>query len=294
MVDNTNTGDETLENSSNTQSENPSDENISSSETDTIISTQEAKNMEVHHHSHAREKKRWKSYFWEFLMLFLAVFCGFLAEYQLEHVIEHQREKQYIKSLVSDLVLDIAKLNEGFPLKDERIKAIQSVFYFFETHREPKLIPGYVFRNINRTGWDRSYQRNTITINQLKNAGGMRMIRKKNVADSIAAYDLQWERLEFYREAYTINQQLVYGYIEKIMNDYNLLFYYRNNPNPSISPTNFPDSTMIRINPAHLLEYLNFLARQKRFTAQDITGYKGLKESAERLMELIKKEYNIK
>ncbi|MEJ7674922.1 MAG: hypothetical protein WKF59_20040 [Chitinophagaceae bacterium] len=38
-----------------------------------------------------KEKKTWKSYFWEFLMLFLAVFCGFLAEYQLEHKIEKDR-----------------------------------------------------------------------------------------------------------------------------------------------------------------------------------------------------------
>ena len=249
--------------------------------------------MEVHAHTHT-PKKKWIHYFWEFLMLFLAVFCGFLAEYQLEHVIEHQREKQYMKSLASDLVLDIAKLDEGFPRKDERLKAIDSVFFFFETHREPKLIPGYVYRNMYRTGWDRIYSRNSITINQLKHAGGMRMIRKKNVADSISAYDLQWERLEFFREAYTTRQEKVYGYIERIMNDYNLLFHYRNSPNPSTFPANFPDSTMIRINTAPLLEYLNSLVRQQRFTEREMAQYKGLKESAVRLMELIQKEYNIK
>ena len=41
--------------------------------------------MEVHHHGHVHEKKKWKEYLFQFLMLFLAVFCGFLAEYQLEH-----------------------------------------------------------------------------------------------------------------------------------------------------------------------------------------------------------------
>jgi hypothetical protein len=206
-----------LRNSINIKSEKPPPEenNNSLNEPETLITKQESENMEIHHHaehsnSH-QEKKNWKSYFWEFLMLFLAVFCGFLAEYQLEHVIEHKRERQYMKSLLNDLALDVTKLNEGFPLKDERIKAIHSVFSYFESHRDPKFIPGYVFRNINRTGWDRSYQRNTITINQLKNAGGMRMIRKKVVADSIAAYDLLWERLEFYREAYTTHQQIVYS-----------------------------------------------------------------------------------
>jgi hypothetical protein len=48
--------------------------------------------MEVHHHGHVHEKKKWKEYVFQFFMLFLAVFCGFLAEYQLEHMIEKQRE----------------------------------------------------------------------------------------------------------------------------------------------------------------------------------------------------------
>ena len=52
--------------------------------------------MEVHHPSHPHQKKNWKEYAWEFVMLFFAVFCGFLAEYKLEHVIEHQKEKHWL------------------------------------------------------------------------------------------------------------------------------------------------------------------------------------------------------
>src|SRR5688572_7585308 len=67
-------------------------------------------NMEVHHHGHVHEKKKWKEYVFQFLMLFLAVFCGFLAEYQLEHKIEKDREKQFITSLVADLQEDAKSL----------------------------------------------------------------------------------------------------------------------------------------------------------------------------------------
>lgn len=35
--------------------------------------------MEVHHHPHI-ERKRFKEYFFEFLMIFLAVTLGFIAE----------------------------------------------------------------------------------------------------------------------------------------------------------------------------------------------------------------------
>ncbi len=61
--------------------------------------------MEVHAHTHTSRKK-WTHYFWEFLMLFLAVFCGFLAENQREHFVEHQREKKYARQLISDLRAD--------------------------------------------------------------------------------------------------------------------------------------------------------------------------------------------
>src|SRR5436190_22984528 len=66
--------------------------------------------MEVHSHTHTSRKK-WKDYFWEFLMLFLAVFCGFLAEYQLEHKIERDRERVYIRLLIEDLAADTNNLS---------------------------------------------------------------------------------------------------------------------------------------------------------------------------------------
>src|ERR1051325_10032557 len=66
--------------------------------------------MEVHHHSHT-DRKKFKHYLWEFLMLFLAVFCGFLAEYQLEHKIDKEKAKQAIESLVKCLASDTTQLN---------------------------------------------------------------------------------------------------------------------------------------------------------------------------------------
>jgi hypothetical protein len=34
--------------------------------------------------------------------------------------------------------------------------------------------------------------RNTATISQLKNSGGLRLVRNKIIADSIANYDMRW------------------------------------------------------------------------------------------------------
>ena len=255
--------------------------------------TPQTEEMEVHQHSHAHGKKNWKSYFWEFLMLFLAVFCGFLAEYQLEHVIERQREKQYMQSFIYDLQNDTANLNYGFPLKVQRINAIDSVFLFFEEHPDVMKVPGKVYRQINRTLWDRHYRRNSTTIDQLKNAGGMRLIQNKNIADSIAAYDLQWIRAEFWREAYITNQEKGKGFVEKIINANDLLPEYRNNSTGKSLAAEITDSLTIRISPASLNEYLNFLNWQKTTTIQDKQGYQAIEQSAERLIDLIKKVYHL-
>src|SRR4029078_8786412 len=81
--------------------------------------------MEVHAHSHT-DRKRFKHYLWEFLMLFLAVFCGFLAENQREHMIEHQREEKLIQSLVSDLDAVISRLTIIVQLRNERALMLDS------------------------------------------------------------------------------------------------------------------------------------------------------------------------
>jgi len=58
--------------------------------------------MEVHHHPHV-EKKNFKEYFLEFLMIFLAVTLGFFAENIRERIKDSEQGEQYIQSLVEDL-----------------------------------------------------------------------------------------------------------------------------------------------------------------------------------------------
>ena len=140
--------------------------------------------MEVHAHTHTPRKK-WTHYLWEFLMLFLAVFCGFLAENQREHMIENQREKQYIHSIIQDLKTDTANISEML-IKFEVIKKgcdsiLNSFQDFIRSFKETlfwKVAYGYPdFIYTDRT------------MQQLKNAGGLRLIRNMNSADSIVNYD---------------------------------------------------------------------------------------------------------
>jgi hypothetical protein len=148
--------------------------------------------MEVHHHSHSARKK-WTHYFWEFLMLFLAVFCGFLAEYQLEHQIEKDREKQYMISLLEDLHIDTTTLQDQYQLGEQQKMIVDTLLETINDHPiTPDIIKRIYLLSANSTRVVNVGFENR-TSSQLKNSGGMRLIRKKKVSDSLLSY---WQYIE--------------------------------------------------------------------------------------------------
>jgi hypothetical protein len=222
------------------------------------------------------------------------VFCGFLAENQREHMVEHKREKQYMESMLVDLAADTARFNRGIPLREARIKSIDTVFMFFKSNTNAKIISGTLYKNLRRTTYDQNLVRNTITINQLKNAGAMRLIRNEMVADSIASYDFQFENfIALHGEYYLIHQQSDFRQLEKLVNSSDLLPFYISNFSSGIV-NNIPDTMNIRINTEALNELLNFLMQVKVYARQQIIQIDQLRSKAVNLMIRIKKEYHLK
>jgi hypothetical protein len=155
-----------------------------------IAQNQATGNMEVHHHTHSHEKKNWKSYTWEFLMLFLAVLCGSLAEYKLEHVIEHKREKEFIESMIEDAQIDTANIRKVVNQKRTQALYTDSLITLLYGYEPGKVSDYEIYRYyrymISETDWVKPTER---TLMQLKNSGGMRLIRNKTAADLIISYD---------------------------------------------------------------------------------------------------------
>jgi hypothetical protein len=241
--------------------------------------------MEVHHHAHHEHGKRnWKSYFWEFLMLFLAVFCGFLAEYQLEHVIEHQREKEYISSFLEDLKQDSAKLTQIVTDFDAKIQFKDSLltelgnpnifknsskaYYFFEQSRH---FPDFIYT-------DR-------TIQQLKNSGGMRLLRNKAVSDSIIEYDASVRYL-FIGQNQLNNLVLTYGFQK------NKLFQIRllDSASRGFGKTDIPLLTQKQ---SDVEEFYNSMWDQRKFFIWVRNVDAEVLARGKRLIAFIKKEYHL-
>ncbi|MBS1918110.1 MAG: hypothetical protein JST87_17705 [Bacteroidetes bacterium] len=145
--------------------------------------------METHAHElHKAPGHGLKHYLFEFFMLFLAVFCGFLAENWREQLAEHHHEKEYIHSLVEDLKSDTSLSNKVLIRLNKTLVGLDSVMQELSS---PEIInnSNNAFRLWNKNLGFADFVSNDGTMQQLKNSGGLRLIRNEAVADSILKYD---------------------------------------------------------------------------------------------------------
>jgi hypothetical protein len=245
--------------------------------------------MEVHHHSHSHGRKNWKAYFWEFFMLFLAVFCGFLAELQLEHYIEHQREKVYIQSMREDLEKDTTHLSFIVASFSNKINAIDTLIDYY-----PDLESGYpipFFRNVKHLFFFEDLHPNDRTMQQLKNAGGMRLIRKKYAVDSIIEYDSR------IKDALT-EQDGINNLFHKMQDIGELLnvpainsaMEYNDPENLQLTKT----TILFTKDKSMLGKYNTWMRLFRQYAWYYVAFLEDTKAQASRLIDLLKKEYHLK
>jgi hypothetical protein len=247
--------------------------------------------MEVHAHTHTPRKK-WTHYFWEFLMLFLAVTLGFLVENMREHYLENQRERQYIKSFYEDLTSDENdfQLNIIF-LRDQMQQAdtLQKLMLNIKTGQPANRIYMYL-RGMTRSSAGRLYP-NDRTIVQLRNAGGMRLIKNKAVSDSMVGYYRTVEIIQFLIDEGLNSRRSLRQKYMPLLNAADFL--------KIIDSTNeiidVPEKLYLRKNDPDLInECLIEIDRIKTLNGTLARRIERLKEKAGRIKEFIKQEYHLK
>jgi hypothetical protein len=145
--------------------------------------------MEVHHHPHV-EKKSFKEYFLEFLMIFLAVTMGFFAENIREGFANKEKTAHYMQNLIADLETDTAMLQSDMSYTIKLSKMLDSALK----------IPAIRLSNINTQdsffhyiflyySLTTGFAPSTNTISQLK-TGGFNIMSNQSTIDSINFYYL--------------------------------------------------------------------------------------------------------
>jgi hypothetical protein len=247
--------------------------------------------MEVHRHGNTK-KARWTHYIWEFFMLFLAVFCGFLAEWQLERTIEHHREKQFIRSLSEDLARDTAHLRYymGFTkVMFDYCDSVQSCIRNSDIFEHSNSFYDYTKELARFT----RYSPTDRTIQQLKHAGNMRLLRW-DISNAVTDHDNKSRSLEEMDRQ--LNEQII-KYREFLINFLDLSSYDQRNVVGSymgynIKTTGNPgyiskDMKMVKMiyNQAFTLK---IFVEATEFTANDLLT------NTTHLLHLLQEEYELK
>lgn len=237
-------------------------------------------------------QKKIREYFLEFIMLFLAISLGFFAENYREQMNEKENEREYMESFLHDLTVDTSNLNKSLPFLNDRVASMDSVFRFFKTNPTVDKVPVALLKHMKRSSWAILARRNTTTISQLKNAGGLRLIKNRRVADSIGKYDMRWMRIESSYDRYMTNQHAIYTLEEQMLNAFDGLEAYISNDGYD-NQDNIPKSGFVGIDRKYLSQYLNILAREQTTSRQDARSVTITLGVTNNLIELIRKEYNI-
>jgi hypothetical protein len=151
--------------------------------------------MEVHHHPHI-EKKNFKEYLLEGLMIFIAVTLGFFAESLREYFTNKEIERSNIESLVRNLEEDSLSLVETVRFNEMKSNWVDS----FVTLRGSKL-PDTVFQKqfiyyAIKLSAAQNFISNQTVFEQMKSSGTLRLIDRTGVVDSILKYESMYEAIK--------------------------------------------------------------------------------------------------
>ena len=143
--------------------------------------------MEVHHHPHV-EKKNFKEYFLEFIMIFLAVSMGFFAENIRENYVEHKSAREYASLLIEDLATDTVELNSAAHVLNVIITAGDSLGNILRN--DTKTITGgklYYYEYLSSLRWNLLSR--DATLQQLKSSGALRYLGDTSLIRKIMNYE---------------------------------------------------------------------------------------------------------
>lgn len=250
-------------------------------------------NMEVHHHPDLNHKKRnLKEYFLEFLMIFLAVTLGFFAEGLRESIGDNEKEEEYISSFIKNLQDDITDLKNTINDNEGKVQTLEKLISLSSKNISDPVNRRSFYSYCtgpSSIGFYSAFISNDATMLQLKNSGGLRLIRKHHVADSIAKYDNGVKILYSAESIYSNASNLMILATHDVL-DYTIFYdssYYKND---QLTNKFIP---LLSDDPKKMKEFFNKVNYGIGATKNYINNLQQRHSYAQHLVEFLKKEYEI-
>ena len=234
------------------------------------------------------EKKSIKEYLLEGLMIFIAVMLGFIAENIRENSSDRANEKQYMSSLIKDINDDIINIRDQQKVVDRRLIFLDSLIDMLNDATIPTNTNDLYYYARLATK-NNVFAANTRTIDQMKNAGGYRVIKNDKVSSEIMSYYSLMAQIKSLEDT---EQSEDNEYRKIAVQIFNAKVFNRiNSSSPVIRPENNPP---LRTNDKKLLADLSGWVHYIRNTQNSINAYKNVvREQGEKLIQLIQKEYHL-
>ncbi len=224
-------------------------------------------------------------------MIFLAVTMGFLAESLHESINDKEKERDYINSFIQNLKDDTVSLNNAIKENEGKISRLESFIQLsFADLSKPANRLTLYSRFGNSLTFYSLFKSNDATMLQLKNSGGLRLIKKDHVADSIAKYDNEVKIVYAAETLYTEATNLGIVALQEIL-DQSVFFdstYYQGGK--------FTGKTLpfLTDDPKKLKWFFNKADFEIGATKNYIMNMKHIQPNLVNLIRFLKKEYNMK
>ena len=246
--------------------------------------------MESHHSHHITHKKKWTEYLLEFFMLFFAVFLGFIAENIRENIVEKEKGHQYLASFYRDLKKDTATFSRITAADEKKELALKDIYQCYDTVKQNWKNTSCLVPLIKNSRSNLNVSFSTGTLQQLKNAGGYRLL-KDDDRDSIVSYDNSiQEYLNFESTAFQEAQDIVRNDLSTIMDFSANRFIYKTQSGADSSSIETP--ILFSDDRVQLNKYFNDLFKYRVANTGQITQIKIRKDKAVRLINYFKNKYH--
>ena len=250
--------------------------------------------MEVHAHTHTPRKK-WTHYLWEFLMLFLAVFCGFLAENIREHSVEHQRAKVYAANLFDELKKDTADLNYLITQHTLISGKLDTFCLLSKEKKQRNVTNGMLYYYASYATQVSYFSPHNASIEQLKSSGNLRLMSNE-AAHAISEYDQEIRALE---KEYGLSKsefEKIESLHFKLFDIYSMETLLPNDERKAKARDSLFMSNSLPVgnDEEKIKEYTGLMKFEANIYLFQIKKYlKPIKQKAQELLMLLKKEYHL-
>jgi len=243
--------------------------------------------MEVHHHPEV-EKKGFKEYLLEGLMIFLAVTMGFFAESLRENISSREKEKEYIVSFEKNLEKDKAQLIYVIADNKKKLDGLDTLLTLSDKAMTDPANRKLVYNYSNFISWLSVFISNDATMTQLKNSGGLQYIKHSHVADSVAKYDQEVRGIYTAENNYT-----------KFTNDAtdamtDILVFGINKNKTTLRSNPKEQYPLLTNTPAQIQLFFNKVKLEEGWTRNYVLNLQERVPYTDMLIRLLKKEYDLK